>query len=440
MQPRLDKDSFFRDVGYTPHAGQNEIHSSTAPRRIVACGVRWGKTRCAAMEGVSAAMEPRKTSIGWVVAATYDLANKVFREIIVICAEKLRHRIVTLKENDKILVLRNMSGGLSEIRAKSADNPISLLGEGLDWLIVDEASRLKPLIWQSHLSQRLIDKRGWALLISTPKGKGWFYGLFQRGRGRDPEYRSWNYPSWTNPILDATQIEKERDRLPERVFRQEYGAEFLEGSGQVFRNIRECATGDWQEPEKGQIYVGGLDLAKVADFTVLVIINRKSEVVFVDRFNRIDWTLQIERVKAATERFNRALTFVDSTGAGEPIHGSLVEAGVSARAYPFTAKSKADLINNLAMMLEKNVITLPRPDLWPEGIDELESFEYSVSDEGNVKTGAPSGLHDDCVIGLALAAWAAKRNCGEIRIASRPPSPHTVGNSIRGGSFPAWGR
>lgn len=27
-------------------------------RRVVACGVRWGKTLCAAMEGLAAAMEP----------------------------------------------------------------------------------------------------------------------------------------------------------------------------------------------------------------------------------------------------------------------------------------------------------------------------------------------------------------------------------------------
>ena len=73
--------------------------------------------------------------------------------------------------------------------------------------------------------------------------------------------------------------------------------------------------------------------------------------------------------------------------------------------YPFTQRSKAALVDNLAMLLEQNMIALPRPGLWPEGIDELEAFEYSVTDSGNVRTGAPGGMHDDCVIGLALAAW-----------------------------------
>ncbi|MBU1701755.1 MAG: hypothetical protein KJ831_16560, partial [Candidatus Eisenbacteria bacterium] len=397
-EKRLNKKLFFKDLGYAPHPGQQEVHNSDAMRRVMACGVRWGKTLCAAMEGLCAAMEPRKRSMGWVVGPTYDLCDKVFRELVILVAEHLRHRIVALKEGERRLVLRNMGGGLSEIRGKSEDNPVSLLGEGLDWLIVDEASRLKPTIWEGHLSQRLIDKRGWALLISTPKGKGYFYDLFRRGQSEDPDYESWNHPSWSNPYLDVELIEQERDRLPERVFNQEFGGQFLEGSGQVFRNIRECATGDWQDPIPGQEYFAGLDLAKVEDYTVLVIMNENREVVFVDRFNRLDWHLQIQRIKAASTKYNQARVFCDSTGAGEPIYESLRAEDCLVEAYPFTMKSKTALIDNLCMLFEKGEIVIPRPDLWPEGIDEFEAFQYSVTDSGNVRSGAASSYHDDIVV------------------------------------------
>jgi len=407
---RIDKAAFFQDLGYTPHPGQEEIHFSTAPRRVVACGVRWGKTLCAAMEGLTAAMEPKKRSIGWVCAPTYDLCDKVFREIVILVAENLRHRIVTLKESERKLVIRNMAGGLSEIRGKSADNPVSLLGEGLDWLIVDEASRLKPVIWESHLSQRLIDKKGWALLISTPKGKGWFFDLFRRGQKDDPDYSSWNYPSNNNPHLDAAMIERERSRLPQRVFNQEYGGEFIEGSGAVFRNVRECATGKLKsEPTiYDERFYAGLDLAKVEDYTVLVIMTKDHEVVYFDRFHRIDWSTQVNRIYAATQKYNKAPIYVDSTGAGEPVFETLRRAGCRVEPYTFTQASKAALINNLSLMLETKDIILPRPDIWPELVDELEAFQYSVTDAGNVRTGAPYNTHDDCVIALALAAWHFK--------------------------------
>ena len=402
---RVNKAALFKDLGYEPHEGQWAIHRSPAPRRVVACGVRWGKTLCAAMEGLAAALQPADRLVGWVVAPTYDLADRVFREIQLIAAQHLKEQIVTMKGHDRLLRIVNLGGGISEIRAKTADNPVSLLGEGLDYVIVDEAARLKPMIWESHLSQRLIDKKGWALLISTPKGKGYLYDLFKRGQGGDPDFESWNWPSWTNPLLDAEVIEQERTRLPERVFMQEYGAEFVEGSGAVFRNVRECATGEWQGPVEGAQYYAGLDLAKVADYTVLVIMNRDREVVFVDRFHRLDWGIQVQRVQVACERYNDAEVSCDSTGVGEPVYESLCAAGLYVEGYTFSAKSKDALIKNLAIQFEQRKIVLPRPGLWPEGVEELEAFEYSVTDSGNVRMAAPGNSHDDCVIATALAAW-----------------------------------
>ncbi len=408
---QLDKAALFEDLGYEPHAGQLAVHRSTARFRVVACGVRWGKTTAAAMEAIAAALEPKESAIGWVVAPTYDLADRVFREVEVIVLERLRHRLVQKKEAERRILLRNMAGGVSEIRAKSADNPVSLLGEGLDFVVVDEAARLKPLIWQNHVSQRLIDKRGWALLISTPKGKGYFYDLFRRGQGqaRDAEHESWNMPSWTNPLLDRDLIEAERDKLPQRVFEQEYGAAFVEGAGAVFRNVRELATGEWKEPQRGEVYFGGLDLAKVEDFSVLTIINAQREVVFVDRFHRLDWGLQVARIRAALQRYNGARATCDVTGVGDPIYEQLRRDGCAISPYPFSAKSKAALIENLSLMLEQRTLVLPRPEICPELVDELESFEYSVTESGHVRTGAPGGQHDDCVVSLALAAWQVRK-------------------------------
>lgn len=405
----VSKKALFDLLGYAPHAGQVEIHRSAAPRRVVACGVRWGKTLCAAMEGLAAAMQPAPRSVGWVVAPTYDLCDRVFREVVIIAAEHLRHRILTMKEHDRRLVLRNLGGGISEIRGKTADNPISLLGEGLDWVVIDEASRMKPYIWESHLSQRLLDKQGWALMISTPKGKGWYYDAWRRGQaGGDAAYQSWNQPSWKNPLLNAAMIDAERERLPERVFRQEYGAEFIEGSGQVFRYVRECATGEWQPPQRGTRYFGGLDLAKTEDFTVFVIMNEHRQVVFADRFHRLDWGLQIVRIREAALRYQCQQVLVDTTGKGEPVYEALRKEGLRVAPYTFTNKSKAALIDALAMMLERREIVLPKPLLWPAGIDELEAFEYSVTDAGTTRTNAPGGMHDDCVIGLALAAYSVR--------------------------------
>ena len=228
LSREVSKRGLFDALGYKPHPGQVPVHRSRAKRRVLACGVRWGKSTCAAMEAVYALLEPRDEAHGWVVAPSYELANQVFRRVALALEGHFKHHVLELDLREQRLEVLNLGGGRSELRAKTADNPVSLLGEALDFVVVDEAARLKPEIWESHLAHRLIDRKGWALLVSTPQGPGWFHRAFRRGAGRrDPEWEAWSSPSWMNPHLNAEVIEAERSRLPEAVFSQEFGAEFI---------------------------------------------------------------------------------------------------------------------------------------------------------------------------------------------------------------------
>lgn len=406
----VDKFEFFRMLGYEPHPVQRQVHLSKAPRRVLSCGVRWGKTKCAAMEACFAAVEPTapRSTIrrGWVVAPTYDLADKVFREIVLIFAEHLKPLIIKMSESDRLLRVHNMGGGVTEIRGKTADNPVSLLGEGLDFCIVDEAAQLRPDVWERQLSARLIDRRGWAILISTPKGKGWYYQLWMRGQaGRDPLYRSWNLPTWTNPHIDRDEIRAVRKRVLEAIFRQEYGAEFIEGVGSVFRYVAEACTGSFHHPRPNKAHFGGLDVAKTTDFNVLSFLDEDGMCPWIDRFHRVPWGITQERVRAGDAKYQYAPILMDSTGMGEPVYDYFSSAGVNVQPYLLTNPSKTALINNLALCLEQRLLVLPKREVFPFAQDELEAFQYDVTNSGTVTMGAPSGFHDDVVISLALAAW-----------------------------------
>src|SRR5258708_3773819 len=110
---RLNKEALFKMLGYEPHPGQLAIHRSRALRRVVACGVRFGKSLCAAIEALAAAMEPRERALGWIVAPTYDLSERVFNQAVTIAVAHLKHRIVKANEHERRLALRNLGGGLS---------------------------------------------------------------------------------------------------------------------------------------------------------------------------------------------------------------------------------------------------------------------------------------------------------------------------------------
>lgn len=75
---------------------------------------------------------------------------------------------------------------------------------------------------------------GWATLISTPNGRGWFYDLHTRGRDpQETDYASFHFASNTNPYFPAQEWDEARRTLPHDVFRQEYMAEFLEDSAGI---------------------------------------------------------------------------------------------------------------------------------------------------------------------------------------------------------------
>ena len=237
-QIKVEKAALFERLGYEPHEGQWRVHRSNARYRVLACGVRWGKTTLSSYEAICALLAPCESSTGWVVAPTLELTRYVFERVRAAFLQHMPHRVVEDDQRSTRFVVKNLGGGKSEMRGRTADNPASLLGEGLDWMIVDEAAKLKEDVWSSYLAPRLVDKRGWALILSTPRGLNWFHGAFWRGQnGRDPEYESWRGPTLENPLINKETVESEGRRVDAGPFEQEYEAKFI---GEEFLPCEGC--------------------------------------------------------------------------------------------------------------------------------------------------------------------------------------------------------
>lgn len=226
---RLRKADLFEALGYKPHAAQRLVHRSKAKRRVVACGTRFGKSMIGAYEAVAALLEPREHGRGWLCAPTYDLTSKIFKRVVEIMHTHFPRRIKSFNERTHTITVWNFGGGETELRAKSTDKPVSLLGEALDFVIIDEAARVRDDVWEEHIAPRLLDRNGWALFLSTPDGGGWFHKEFRRAqKKKDPDYAGWQFPTTANPHISAELIEAERGRLGADVFRAQYLAEFVD--------------------------------------------------------------------------------------------------------------------------------------------------------------------------------------------------------------------
>jgi hypothetical protein len=362
---------------------------------VLACGRRWGKTRLGSALCLETAING---GAAWWVAPTYKVAAVGWRQLKGLAAQ-LDGARVNLQERKVELP----AGGWMQVR--SADDPDSLRGEGLNRVVMDECAFIAESAWTEAIRPALSDRKGDALFISTPKGQNWFWRLFAKGqRGDDPAWRSWRFASVSNPFLDAAEVEAARHDLPERVFQQEYLAEFIEDAGGVFRGISAAVDAGRtanDEPEAGRHYTLGVDLARVEDFTVLTVLDDAGRQVYHDRFNQISWERQVGAIVHVGQHYD-ATVYMDSTGVGDPIFEQVRKALPRVVPYGFTNTSKERLIDNLAVAIEQGKARLL--DL-PTQTSELQAYQYELTASRNVRMNAPEGMHDDCVIGLALAAW-----------------------------------
>ncbi|MFP4598039.1 MAG: hypothetical protein ACLFVJ_07295 [Persicimonas sp.] len=280
-------------------------------------------------------------------------------------------------------------------RFKTAEKPDNLFGEDVQTAVLDEASRMREESWRAVRST-LTATKGLIRFIGNVKGRGnWFYRLARKAESGAEHYAYYKLTAWDaveGGILDREEVEQAKRDLPEHVFRELYLAEPADDGGNPFGldDIDECIAPMSDAPPT----VWGWDLAKSQDWTVGVALDADGAVCAFERFQR-PWESTIDAIRRATGT-TRAL--VDSTGVGDPVVETLQRSSRNYEGFKFTANSKQQLMEGLAMAIQRREIRFPEGQI----VNELEVFEYEYRRTG-VRYSAPQGLHDDCVCALALA-------------------------------------
>ena len=202
----------------------------------------------------------------------------------------------------------------------------------------------------------------------------------------------------------VAEIEAAKRNLPERIFQQEYMAEFLEDAGQVFRRVIDATTAEPRESGDGVSV--GVDWGKHEDFTVISVVDRDGRMVGWERFNQIDYTVQLGRLEAVIDRYAPSQIVAESNSMGEPLVEQLQRRYGNVTGFKTTNQSKATLIEDLALAFERGEVAIFNE---PVLVNELQAFEMSRLPSGMIRYAAPQGMHDDTVISLALAWHGLKR-------------------------------
>ena len=184
---------------------QIEVSSDPSRFKVVVAGRRWGKSFLAMHEIAKHARFPG--SHVFAVFPSYRQAKQIIWDPL---KEKFIRCRWVKKINESDLTITLING--SKIYLRSADNPDSLRGVSMDYLIMDEAAMIDQKMWTEVCRPALSDKKGSALFITTPKGKGsWIYELWQGANAQD-NWKSFQYTTLQGGNVDADEIKRVLDK------------------------------------------------------------------------------------------------------------------------------------------------------------------------------------------------------------------------------------
>ena len=230
---------------------QQTVFGDATRFKVIVAGRRCGKSRLSAVSLLVEGLKCPAGSAVLYVAPTQGQARQIIWDLLL---DLGREVIQGTHVNNMDITLINGA----KIYVRGADRPDTLRGVSLTFAVLDEVADIKPDTWEKVLRAALSDKRGKALFIGTPKGRNWFFDLYNLGQnGEDEEWKSWHFTTKDNPLIDPKEIEAAKKTLSTFSFKQEYEASFDNAGAGIFKE-------EWfklgVEPEYGSYYIA-VDLA-----------------------------------------------------------------------------------------------------------------------------------------------------------------------------------
>lgn len=281
------------------HPGQLAITENAIRWNHVCMGRRFGKTFLLTRLAMDAALRGQYVGI---FCPQYKFLTEIYQELM----DRLRPLKPQASKTEG--VMRLPTGG--RIDYWSLENEACGRGRKYHLVLMDEAAFGKNDIleatWERAIMPTLVDYKGTCFMFSTPNGisdDNFFYKASQ-----DPMWRKFQAPSSTNPYLPADELERIKETTHPLVYRQEFEAEFISWSGEVFFSLDRLLEDGKPVSDDAKIHGNVFAVIDTAmktgtdnDATAVVFCGRQPEYMYEDRKPRLvilDW--HIEQVEGGS--------------------------------------------------------------------------------------------------------------------------------------------
>ncbi len=378
-----------------PYDKQKEILKDNTRFKVLCLGRRSGKTTLLAIHIILSMFKNKRVCL---ITPEYGLGEKLFLDILNYIPEE-----AFKSKNKSKLNCQLLTGGTLNVFSGEALHRVR--GYEFDELCIDEAAWINDLESEWNLSLRplLLKTRGNAIFTSTPRGKNFFYSLFQKGINGEDGFKSWSFSTHMNPHIPKDELELLISTMPEANYRQEILAIPSENVANPF-GTDAITKGTLIDLSDRSPVIYGIDFGRVNDWTVITGLDDRGHTCYFDRF-KLPWELTITRVKELREMDPYTMIVVDSTGVGAPLLERLQASIDNVFGFEFTGKSKPVIIYDLIKDVESGVVKFNEITA-----QEMSTFEYKYTSGGNITFNAASGYHDDCIASIAMANYYRKKH------------------------------
>lgn len=371
------------------HQGQQTVKDSTARFKILQCGRRWGKSALAQSLCIEKMLEGKRCVY---MPHKFFLARKFFLEFLKVIPEAI---IKSCNKSDLFLELS--TGG--SIQFLSGEAPGSARGLEFEYCVCDEAAHIPGFldIWEGEILPTLAITEGEGLIISTPRGMGGYHVLYLKGLdGMDQEYKSFHYPSSTNPYFPSAEFEKRRKTTAPEKFAEEYLAIPGQNQASAF-GIDNIQKNIIKEISKEPTVVYGIDVSTGlgSDYTVVIGLDSNGAMTYYDKW-KLPFFLTKEKLMQLPSSIPK---FQDCSGIGAGLADQLQMEMENYYGFLFTTQSKTRIITDLISAVTQGTIKYTEPVA-----NEMAVYEFKRNPNTNhTSYNAQTGFNDDCVCALAIA-------------------------------------
>ncbi len=300
------------------------------------------------------------------------------------------------------------------------DAEVTVEGEAVDSFVIDEAGKQKAQLWHSLITT-ITQTEGHGIVTGTPRGRNWYYDLYQKAQRGDPMLCHATLRTVDSPFINPQAVFRAKNILPASLFRQYYLAEFVSDSqvyGEmdgVWNDLPVEHQGYWIHPDENQRMKPtciGMDLAKRGDYTVISAVNCDGETVGYVRLRHKPYHEQIQilgRFSKAFKSDDNEIRY-DRTGLGDVVGEQITilfdRLGGRWLVTPvvFTNAVKQEMVSKVGHVIDTRWWRCPRIVRVEE---EFINLEVTATKTGMHSYGHPTGEHDDAHWSLAMAIAGA---------------------------------